>query len=261
MFGIFRLCLFRLSAPALALVLCLALMLCAHPSRAADRLSPESVRFYRAVYVLQSFGGPAAEEKVDIPAKIRRSDEAESLRFHPDRRLVLRRLADDLAALTPHLPVARLFEAYARLSLGDPKAVHLLSDYISDAPYSARHYALLCDLLLRAGNAPELQLICREWLERDPSCRPDRALHTWNALISLQQFAEARALAVREAGCIGLPAPLYAAYAVEAQGDPRAAENIVRDLLAQHPGQEAYINDQWRRLRANPPKPYVHRSR
>ncbi len=87
-------------------------------SQAAARLSPEMERYYRAVYVLQCFGGPAAEEKVAIPPRVRRSDEAESLRFHPDRLQVLRNLADDLAELAPHIPEARLFEAYARLSLG-----------------------------------------------------------------------------------------------------------------------------------------------
>jgi hypothetical protein len=233
----------------------LFLLLCRPPvvMGAAVKLTPEKERYYRAVYVLQSFGGPAAEEQVEIPAKVRRSDEAESLRFHPDRSLVLRELAGDLDEVATDIPEARLFGAYARLSLGDRRrAADLLSRYVSDAPYAARHYEILCRTLQSLGDTTALYLICREWQERDPSCRPERLLVTWKTLLAMGRFAEARAIVTNDATCLGLDGPLYAARAAEAAGDHKGAEDLVEAACRQTPAEEARIRASWQRLRGMP---------
>ena len=241
---------------ASAMIISLSVAYFPSAAQAASRFSAETERWYRAVYVLQCFGGPAAEEEMEIPAKIRRSDEAESLRFHPDRPLVLRTLAADLEDLAPRIPEARLFAAYARLSLGERRqAADLLSRYVSESAYSARHYEILCDTLQSLRDATGLYLICREWEERDPACRPQRLLFTWTALFSMGRFDDARKAVSRDAACLGTDGPLYAARAAEAAGDHKGAEDLVEAVCRLNPENTQTIRAAWQRLRTTPVMP------
>ncbi len=124
-------------SPATALLFLLVNLLCLQSlAQAAPALSAKMERYYRAVCLLQEMGGPARSEAVPIPRRVASCDATESLRHHPDKIFVLQTLADDLHSLGSSPPDAPLFEAYARLDLGErAKAADLLYSYVSTAPY------------------------------------------------------------------------------------------------------------------------------
>ena len=181
-------------------------------------------RYYRAVYLLQSFGGPAVLEQENIPRRIAYTDTTEDLLHHPDRILVLRHIADELSQLHADAPKAAFFEACARLALGERRAaVNLLTRYVIDNEYDANHYAILCDALYGLEDYPSLLLICREWQERDPSCREDRLRHGWAALHNLGRYPQAVRYMQTTGACLGWRAAVYEAKStLSHEGEARA---------------------------------------
>ena len=187
-------------------------------------------RFLRAVYVLKALGGPAAAEEVSIPRRIAVSDAAESLLHHPDRHFVLRSLVAELTSLKETLPEAALFEAYARADLGETRqASSLLSTYVVEHPYQARHYALLCSLLETLRDYRALLLICAEWRERDAACRSERLPYAWLALCGLGRFVEARDLVLKEGDCLEWRRYFYASRAALAAGNTGEANTLAAE--------------------------------
>jgi hypothetical protein len=210
-------------------------------------------RYLRAVYILQSMGGPAAGEEEIIPPRIVYSDESESLLHHSDKILVLKQAAGELAALDENFPRARLFEAYARMSLGEhEEAARLLSRYVAENEYRPAYYALLCDNLAESGDYVSLLLFCREWREKDPSCNRVRARHTLAALYKTGNCGNAPASARAEAACLGWEAEVYAAGAALACGDDEGARRLLRSAESAG-GDAARIRRLLDRLRAEYP--------
>ncbi len=220
--------------------------------RGAPPASPD-LSYYRAVYVLQQMGGPAALESQEFPSRNIRGDATESLLHHPDKIFVLRSLADDLTGFADSQPKARLFEAYARMSLGEKKrAADLLARYVCDSPYQAAHYALLCELLQEQEEYASLMLICREWRERDPSCLPQRSIYTWAALYGLQRFQEAGEYMEHRADCLGWQSGVYAARAFLAQGQGEKARGRLVQTERDFPAEKPAIDRLWRFLEIQP---------
>ena len=211
--------------------------------------SPED-RFLRAVYLLQRLGGPATEEAVAVPQRIRATDAAESLAHHPDAVFVLRTLAGDLADLAAQgLDQAVLFEAYARIGLGEPEAAgKLLARYVAESPYEERHYARLCSLLEETDDYRTMLLIATEWRDRDPVCRENRLIFTWLALCRTGRLPEAERLLDREGACLAWRRYLYAARTALAAG--RVEESRRLRTLARHTAQTRPedIEALWQRL-------------
>ncbi|MDR2077157.1 MAG: hypothetical protein LBP61_09575 [Desulfovibrio sp.] len=211
--------------------------------------SPED-RFLRAVYLLQRLGGPATEETLPIPRRIRISDAAESLAHHPDTIFVLRTLANDLTALaTEGMEQAVLFEAYARIALGETRAAgDLLTRYVAEQPYEERHYARLCSLLEETGNYQDLLLISLEWRDRDPVCRENRLIFTWLALCRTGRFPEAVRILKREGACLDWRRYLYAARVSLATGRTEET-NRLRALAQDSAGaRPEAVEALWQRL-------------
>jgi hypothetical protein len=211
--------------------------------------SPED-RFLRAVYLLQRLGGPAREETVAIPRRVRASDAAESLAHHPDAVFVLRTLANNLASLAAEgLDRAILFEAYARIGLDEPEAAgKLLARYVAESPYEERHYARLCSLLEETGDYRTLLLIATEWRDRDPVCRENRLIFTWLALCRTGRLPEAERLMDREGACLAWRRYLYTARTALAAG--RAEESRRLRAMAGHTAETRPedIEALWQRL-------------
>ena len=208
------------------------------------------MRYLRAVYVLKSFGGPASAEPDEVPARVRFDDDTESLLHHPDKILVLGLLAEDLAACGRNMPRAGLFEAYARLGMGEKeRAASLLMRHVVTNPYNAGHYALLCRTLYEIGDATGLLIICREWAERDAECREDRARYVYIALYALGRFADAEKTMRDEAACLGWQAVPYAAKAALAAGDAARAEAMIEEGARLNPASENGMRRLWERLR------------
>jgi hypothetical protein len=211
--------------------------------------SPED-RFLRAAYVLQRLGGPAREEILDIPRRIRLADATESLVHHPDTVFVLNTLAGDLAGLAAEGPdQAPLFEAYARMGLGQAKAAgKLLARYVADHPYEERHYARLCSLLEETGDYQTLLLISTEWRDRDPVCRENRLIFTWLALCRTGRLQDAGRLLERNGACLGWRQYLYAARTSLAAGRLEEADrlrNLAEDRSEASPEARELL---WQRL-------------
>jgi hypothetical protein len=186
-------------------------------------------RYLRAVYILQSLGGPAAREKEDIPSRIVYSDESEDMLHHSDKILVLKRSADELAALGGIFPKAGLFEAYARMSLGEHEAAaRLLSRYVAENEYRSAYYALLCDNLAESADYVSLLLYCREWREKDPSCNRVRARYTLAALYKTAGCEDMASRARAESACLGWEAEVYAAEAAQVCGDDEGARRMLQ---------------------------------
>lgn len=214
-----------------------------------DRDRPET-RFLRAAHVLQRLGGPAAREPENIPPHIAYSDATESLLHHPDKIYVLRHVADDLAAVAGQVPGARLYEAYARLGLGEKRqAAALLAGHVVENPYDAAHYSLLSDTLRELGDYQSLLLICREWAERDPSCREERTRHVWSALYKLDRYEQALDYLAGEEACLGWEAGVYAAKTHHAMKDEERAEQKLRDTLKAYPSENDSIRRMWELLK------------
>ena len=207
-------------------------------------------QYLRAVFVLQSMGGPASSEPETIPARIERMDETESLLRHPDRILVLRRIADDLEEVRPTMPKAALFEAYARIALGQRgRAAALLNAYVVDAPYNAAHYALLCDLLHGEGEDSALLMIVKEWQERDRACRDDRARYAWTALYNLGRYAESEETARRQSACLGWRASVLRAKSLMAEEREEEAAELLDAAIERYPNEALHIRRLWEQLK------------
>ena len=207
-------------------------------------------RYYRAVYVLQRMGGPAAEEKVDIPRRVTYADATESLLHHPDKIFVLRRMAEDLAASRGSMPQAALFEGYARLALGEREAAaELLAQYVCDSPYAFRHYDLLCNTLHALGDYSSLLLMCGEWRERDPACNAERMIYVWSALYNLERYAEAKSYMLGEGACLGWQARVYAAKAALAMGQTGEAHQFLEEARKAFPHDTLNIQRLWNGLK------------
>jgi hypothetical protein len=210
-------------------------------------------RYLRAVYVLQSLGGPAAEEKEDIPSRIVNSDQSEDLLHHSDKILVLKRSAEELAALGGIFPRAGLFEAYARMSLGEHEAAaRLLSRYVAENEYRPAYYALLGDNLAESADYVSLLLYCREWKEKDPSCNRVRSRYTLAALYKTGSCEDVASRAREESACLGWEAEVYAAGAAQACGDGESARRLLQKAESAG-GDAVHIQRLWERLRAGHP--------
>ncbi len=208
-------------------------------------------RYYRAVFVLQSLGGPAAGEREDIPGRVPYADAAESLLHHPDKIFVLGHVADELAAVRQEAPKAVLFEAYARLGLGDRReAARLLAAYVVESDYSAKHYALLSRTLHELGDPSSLLLICREWRERDPSCRDDRLRFTWTALYNMGRYSQAASFMRTEGACLGWQAQVYTAKSVLASGEEHEAGLVLDAALKHYTEENAQILRLWNQIKS-----------
>ncbi len=206
--------------------------------------------YYRAVYLLQRLGGPAAEEAEAVPGRVPYLDETESLAHHPDTIQVLQRAAEELAAAEGLRPKAPLFEAYARLALGErERAAQLLTRYVAVNSYEARHYALLCETLYSLSDYSSLLLICREWAERDAACREERAYYLWAALHNRGRYADAARSAAEGRACLGWRAEVYGAKSLFEAGDAGQAEKLVSELQVRFPEEARQIARLWELLR------------
>lgn len=217
----------------------------------ADAVSSPEDRYLRAVHVLRSFGGPAAAEDENIPARIAYSDESNSLLHHRDKSYVLGRIAADLALSRQVNPRAALYEACALLALGRrQEAVTLLAAYVVENEYRPDHYLLLCQNLYLLEDWPTLLLICYEWRERDPQCREERCRLTIAALFNLGRFAEAGRYAAGQEQCLGWQAAVYRARCLSATDDEAGARVLIRDAVRDFPGQASQVRRLWGVLEA-----------
>ena len=207
-------------------------------------------RYYRAVFVLQSLGGPAARERVDIPRRVPYADATESLLHHPDKIFVLGHVAEELAQVRRDVPKAVLFEAYARLGLGErSEAARLLEEYVVESDYNADHYALLCEMLYDLGDYSSLLMLSREWRERDPSCRGDRTHFAWAALHNLERYAQAAEYMRTKGECLGWQAGVYAAKSVLALSGEREAGLAIDALVKRHADDAPQILRFWKQIK------------
>jgi hypothetical protein len=217
--------------------------------RGSGRGLPED-SYFRAVYVLQRLGGPAALEQEDIPARVPFQDATESLLHHPDTIQVLRRVAADLAEIGRSRPKAPLFEAYARLALGErDRAAALLTRYVVENEYKAHYYALLSENLYALADYTSLLLICREWAERDSSCLENRGYYLWAALHNLGRYADAARSVAGQSHCLGWRAGVYEAKSLLAQGHKEQAESLIARTEQRFPGELLQIRRLWVQLR------------
>lgn len=205
----------------------------------------------RAVHVLKSLGGPAATEQEAIPASVIYDDYTESLLHHTDKIMVLGLVAEDLAVCGRDYPKAALFEAYARLGLGEKEtAARLLMRYVAMNPCNSEQYALLCRILYETEDATSLLLISREWAERDPGCRQERAKYIFIALFALGRFDDAEKVMREAETCMGWQAAPYAARAILAGGGERQAEILLDEGEKRYPDHADDIRRLWRRLQS-----------
>jgi len=244
-------CFLALFALGIAAVAAIAgVKLYTHVLHPPGRQQPED-SYYRAVYVLQRLGGPAAFEQEPVPARVPYQDATESLLHHPDTIQVLWRLAADLAAAHRDRPKAPLFEAYARLALGErEQAAALLTRYVVENEYQARHYALLCENLYALGDFISLLLISREWAGRDVSCREDQSYYLWAALHNLGRYADAVRSVQGQEDCLGWRAGVYAAKSLLEDGHGDQAESLVILTGQRFFDQVLQIRRLWEQLKA-----------
>ena len=208
-------------------------------------------QYYRAVYVLQSFGGPACLEAEQIPRRVIASDDTESLLHHPDKILVLRHIADELAKTGREQPKAAYYEACARLALGDKEsAADLLTRYVIDAKYNAGYYAMLCRNLYELGDYTSLLMMCQEWQERDAACREERIRFAWSALYNLGRYQQALRHMRDEGGCLGWEAGVYVAKTALALKGEAEAELMLEHALDRYAGNTMQILRLWNILKA-----------
>lgn len=218
--------------------------------RLSDGAQRQDLRYPRAVFVLQSLFPQAADEEETIPARVAYDDDTESLFHHPDKIFVLRHVADELAAMGAGRPKAPLFEAYARIALGEREAaVQLLTRYVVENEYNAAHYALLCANLHELGDALSLLLICREWGERDVSCREERVRYTFTALYNLGRHGDAAACLAKEGACLGWQAAVYEAKLALAQGRADEAEAVLQKAREAFSNEALPINRMWEQVK------------
>lgn len=217
---------------------------------ASRRVDPVALEYYRSVLVLQTMVPRAAEEKEEIPPQMRHHDSTESLLHHSDDIFRLRAIASSLREVGSAYPRARLFEAYARLGLGEKDtAAALLSAYVAESPYEPRQYGLLCELLQESGDAAALYLITQEWLDHDSSCREDRLLYTWVALSRMGRHRDAALLMEGGRSCMGWRAALYSARSLLALGDEKGGEEIIRKTAGVFADARGAILLEWQRMK------------
>jgi hypothetical protein len=108
---------------------------------------------------------------------------------------------------------------------------------------------LLGECLYGLSDFSALLLICREWEERDRTCREDRSRYLWAALYTMGRFADAEAFMLKEESCLGWQAGVYAAKAALAAGRRGAAEKHLEDSLARFPGRSLSIRRLWEQIR------------
>ena len=206
----------------------------------------EKETFQRSVYVLRSFSHHARQESVVIPRRLASADATESLLRHHDSKLVLRQIVRDLAVLRNKHEDAILYEAYAQLELGYTReAANLLELYVGTAPFEARRYDLLCSILRGLDEYLTMYIIAKEWSERASVCRAAQVEAEWQALYGLGRFAEASALARKQAACLGWSAGVYEASAVNATGDGREASRLIAKAIDAFPDKEIEIIRLW----------------
>ena len=207
-------------------------------------------QYYRSVYVLQSMCPSAALEPETFPAGVAYRDETESLIHHPDKIQVLQRLARDLADVGKERPKAPLYEAYARIALGQrERAAALLTRYVVENDYNPVYYSLLCESLYELSDYTSLLLICREWAERDPGCNEIRFYYLWAALYNLGRPADAAAAMIRAVDCSGWRALVYTAKAILAQGGKEEAERLLQRAVMRFPREATQIQRFWEQLK------------
>lgn len=207
-------------------------------------------RYYRAVYLLRHLSEPAASERETIPARVAFDDETESLLHHSDKILVLRHVAEELADIGQAMPRSALYEAYARLGLGEREnAARILMRYVVDSDFNAAHYALLCQTLYELEDYPSLLMICREWSERAPLCHIDRSRHAFAALYNLGRFSDAARFMRAQEACLGWQTAPYIAKALLALGDQEQSEAVLQNALVSRYAQAVYIQRLWEQIR------------
>ena len=241
----------RTIATGLTAALCICLAVWFGLTRKQVHISPEEehYRFLRAAYVLQHIEPHTAAEQLVFPAAVKRDDTVNGLLHHTDKVFVLQHIAQELETCTATNPAALLFAAYARLALGQQvEAARLLNQYVAEAPYSPRHYALLCEALSSAGEYALLYMTCLEWEERAQDCRKDRALFLWRALMHLERLEEAAEAALQAIPCLGSEAQIYAARALQEAGKQPQAVAMVEGAVHAAPAEKDKIFLLWQRL-------------
>lgn len=232
----------------LLLFSCLPWYTFAKPSK-NTRFTKEEIAFYSAVCAVQAHVPDAAKEKMDIPAKIRRADETETLCSHPDTFFVLQHAAETLSSLRGFNPKARLFEAYARLNTGDiGNAKEVLSDYLADAPYNRAHYSILSQLLSKTQDFLSLYIIALEWEEKDASCDEERLKYLWESLFHLGRYSKASEEMEKRKACAPWMAAILAARSDMETGGVLAAEAAVAQVLDAYPNKKNEIAVLWSKL-------------
>lgn len=217
----------------------------------AQKLSPAEQRFYRAVYVLQSLGGPAAGEKITIPGTVRLSDATESLVNHPDKTFALRQATEELNALSLAMPEALLYAAYGNLILNEQqKAVDQLRRYTDQAGYRAAPYELLCGALYSMRDYAALEKVLEEWEKKEPQCLEAKLLFTFSLLYHQGKYAEAGQYLARMQPCGSWKAQVFAAMATRAMGHSRQAESEIENIRKAYPREDRNIELFWERLKA-----------
>ena len=246
----------RIFKASLLCLACLVLFLFAgSPDESTAGVAPDSFdheRFFRAAFILKSLDNNARNHALVIPARTVQTDATESLLHHPDRIFVLRTLASELAAVQRTVPKALLYEAFARLALGEkPLGAELLARYVGETEYDAAQYRLLCRTLSEIRDYSTLHIICREWTARADGAglskgdAAERASLGWEAMHGLRRYAEARHYVLKETKHLGWRASVYAAQSSLAQGDEAGARQLINEAINAHKGSETEILRLW----------------
>ena len=207
-------------------------------------------RYYRAVAVLQSLDKGAAKEKEVIPQEVYSQDETESLIHHPDELYVYKVVAAELASLDKDIPRAKLFEAYARLGLGQTlQGAQLLMDYVAEAEESEdRHYLLIVENLAALEDWTAVYIICLEWEEKKSDCLQVRALYEWKALTELKRHETALLALARNENCLGWKFPVYEAMSTYSTGQKKNAKKILTESKKKFPEHTRQIANLWYKM-------------
>ena len=242
-------------AGLLCLVCMLTFLLTGVPGGSSPGGEPDSFeheRFYRAAFILKFLDENSRKDPLVIPSRIAHADATESLLHHPDRIFVLRTLSSELASVRRAVPKAPLYEAFARLALGEKqKGAELLILYVGGTGFDAAQYRLLCRTLSEMKDYPTLHIICREWAERakreaaETGGDAERAKFGWEAMHGLGRYAEARFFVLQEKASLGWRASVFAAQSALAQGDETEARQIIAEAIAAYRQSEAEILRQW----------------
>lgn len=230
-------------------VICWLIMfgLCALPVQDLAAKEADITRYYQAVAVLQSINKGAALESEEIPRGIYRLDETESLIHHADEQFVYQVVADELVQLQSVSPKVKLFEAHARLALGQKEtATKLLMDYVAESEVADdRHYGMIVENLSDLKDWISLYIICLEWEEKKDICMENRALFEWEALTKLGRHEAALRSLARSEDCLGWKFPVYEAMSLYKQGKKQYAQTALRNAQKKYPDQAGQITNLW----------------